>query len=186
MRYSTKLSSGAPGAAEPKSYKAPSPAYSKKGKGGKFKLVGPKSVPKGALKDLGKPSAKSNIRITGAFEATLTSPASCTASGDFASITVYDRARDIGFDIDIFREYRGTGFYSLRQTFAIAGLAIGNRMTTHDYETTWGQPDVEKGQAYLDAQTRGGVVSATMGPQPPPEEDDPSRFVFVDGTWSCR
>ena len=185
IRYSVKLAKG-PGTL-PESHKATTPAYAKKGKGGKVAIVTPSKLPGKVVKDLGKPKRKSNIRITGAYTATLTQPARCSRSGsDTYTMYVYDPTTDVGVDLDIFEFRGGVEIYQLRQVWSVAGLAIGNQMTTHNYETTWGEADVPKGQAYVDIKTGGGVISATMGPQPPPEEDNPENFVFVDGTWECR
>jgi hypothetical protein len=163
-----------------KAYKPPSPVILKEGKGGKWKTV-PKAPAK-VKKDL-KEKPRSNIRISGDVNTTLTRPASCTSSKGFYSASVYDRASDTYLSIQINR-FTGFGNYPALGVRSLAALSVGNMGTTPQWETGQGNnAEAPSGAIYVDA-GRWGIIEAGMAKIP-----DATTYpitVSVSGTFDCR
>ena len=162
-----------------------SPAYFKAA-GTRFKAISRSKVPTAVRKSLGKPARRvaSDIKITGAYTADLTQPATCTRSSGYYAVTVWDRKRDVAFRLQV-SEYSAPGGYDVREVGTIAQVLVGNRVTYPNWESTYPPQGTPKGTAFIHSDGLSGTISADLAPQPPESSPRPETLVHVSGKWAC-
>lgn len=159
----------------------PIPEVLKKGKGGKWK--GPVKPPKKVKDDLKAKSARSEIRISGDVNVTLTRAAQCTPGSGSASI--YDPASDIYLSIQFHQDaYTGPGKYPALSVRSLAGIYV-NSATELRWET--GQSSdafAPSGEIYVDG-GGWGIIEASMARVNDGTDTFAPQSVVVSGTWAC-
>ena len=180
VSYTSNVPDGQVATARAAKVYRPAPVMLRKGSTGKWKAISTGTAPAKVRSDLNVRSPRSDIRITGEVDATLTRAARCTAGGGSASI--YDPASDLYLSIQFHQDaYTGPGFYPALGVRSLAGLYT-SQATVLQWQTGQGNDAfAPSGTIYVEGGW--GLIEATMARVADGQTHPQS--ISVSGTWAC-